>query len=153
MQISNFYDRVSTVREKVREIPVWPKVRENSGNFEMGQGISQIYGKLGKSQGTLYISMRAQKVWVERLDKMKFMFQDIELNEVDILILFLLLMIKFYLWLDLQWWLLHSHKQWWLLHNLYARHFCSGCWVEDIKNNAWVTMNNDFGVTSEAICQ
>ena len=24
---------------------------------------------------------------------------------------------------------------------------------EDIKNNAWVTMNNDLGVTSEAICQ
>ena len=23
----------------------------------------------------------------------------------------------------------------------------------DIKNNAWVTVNNDFGVTSEAICQ
>ena len=24
---------------------------------------------------------------------------------------------------------------------------------EDIKNNAWVTVNNDFWVTSEAICQ
>ena len=23
----------------------------------------------------------------------------------------------------------------------------------EIKNNAWVTMNNDFWVTSEAICQ
>ena len=25
--------------------------------------------------------------------------------------------------------------------------------VDDIKNNAWVTVNNDFWVTSEAICQ
>ena len=25
--------------------------------------------------------------------------------------------------------------------------------VEDIKNNAWVTVNNDFWVTSVAICQ
>ena len=25
--------------------------------------------------------------------------------------------------------------------------------VQDIKNNAWVTVNNDFWVTSEAICQ
>ena len=24
---------------------------------------------------------------------------------------------------------------------------------DDIKNNAWVTVNNDFWVTSEAICQ
>ena len=24
---------------------------------------------------------------------------------------------------------------------------------EDIKNNAWVTVNDDFWVTSEAICQ
>ena len=24
---------------------------------------------------------------------------------------------------------------------------------EDIKNNAWVTVNNEFWVTSEAICQ
>ena len=26
-------------------------------------------------------------------------------------------------------------------------------WSNDIKNNAWVTVNNDFWVTSEAICQ
>ena len=25
--------------------------------------------------------------------------------------------------------------------------------TNDIKNNAWVTVNNDFWVTSEAICQ
>ena len=25
--------------------------------------------------------------------------------------------------------------------------------IDDIKNNAWVTVNNDFWVTSEAICQ
>ena len=25
--------------------------------------------------------------------------------------------------------------------------------MQEIKNNAWVTVNNDFGVTSEAICQ
>ena len=25
--------------------------------------------------------------------------------------------------------------------------------IQDIKNNAWVTVNNDFWVTSEAICQ
>ena len=25
--------------------------------------------------------------------------------------------------------------------------------VSDIKNNAWVTVNNDFWVTSETICQ
>ena len=25
--------------------------------------------------------------------------------------------------------------------------------ANDIKNNAWVTVNNDFWVTSEAICQ
>ena len=25
--------------------------------------------------------------------------------------------------------------------------------VRDVKNNAWVTVNNDFWVTSEAICQ
>ena len=24
---------------------------------------------------------------------------------------------------------------------------------DEIKNNAWVTVNNDFGVTSDAICQ
>ena len=65
----------------------------------MGQGISKIYGNSGKSQRTLYMSMQAQNVWVERLDKMKSLFQDIELKEADIFILFLLLMIKFYLWL------------------------------------------------------
>ena len=27
------------------------------------------------------------------------------------------------------------------------------CVNDDIKNNAWVTVNNDFWVTSEAICQ
>ena len=26
-------------------------------------------------------------------------------------------------------------------------------YMQDIKNNAWVTVNNDFWVTSEAICQ
>ena len=25
--------------------------------------------------------------------------------------------------------------------------------LEDVYNNAWVTVNNDFGVTSVAICQ
>ena len=25
--------------------------------------------------------------------------------------------------------------------------------ISEIKNNAWVTVNNDFWVTSEAICQ
>ena len=55
----------------------------------MGQGISQICGKSGKSQRTLYMSLRALKVSVKRLDKMKFMFQDIEMKEVDTLFLFL----------------------------------------------------------------
>ena len=44
-------------------------------------------------------------------------------------------------------------------------HYLNQCWVRsmmlysitrphwDIKNNAWVTVNNDFGVASEAICQ
>ena len=101
--------RVSTVKEKVREILVWSKVMEKSGNFERGQGISQIYGKSGKSQGTLYVSLQALKVWIEVLNKMKPMFQDIELKEVYILILLLLFMIEFYTWLQLQWCLLHSH--------------------------------------------
>ena len=78
-----YHDRVSKVREKLREIPVWSKVMEKSGNCEIGQGISQIHGKSEKRQGTLYMSLRVMKIWVERLGRIKSMFQDIEVKGVD----------------------------------------------------------------------
>ena len=56
-----------------------------------------------------------------------------------------------------------TEPQWTLLHSLcdnfkprrasaVAKRLCLHLWGE-IKNNAWVTVNNDFWVTSEAICQ
>ena len=36
---------------------------------------------------------------------------------------------------------------------LFVQQFFQADNKEDIKNNAWVTVKNDFWVTSEAICQ
>ena len=44
---------MSTVREKVREKNIFFKVRELSGNFDIGQGILEFKQKSGKSQGIL----------------------------------------------------------------------------------------------------
>ena len=44
-------------------------------------------------------------------------------------------------------WLLSKEKWGELLNARFCR------FIHDIKNNAWVTVNNDFWVTSEAICQ
>ena len=53
---------------------------------------------------------------------------------------------------------LNSHKVVWqsLLYNSRDLFLSTGINLNpiiDIKNNAWVTVNNDFWVTSEAICQ
>jgi len=46
------FNRVPTVRE-VREKRIFFKVREKSGNFEIGQGNLKNKQKSGKSQGIL----------------------------------------------------------------------------------------------------
>ena len=37
--------------------------------------------------------------------------------------------------------------------NMWSKWFDDTTNDDDIKNNAWVIVNNDFWVTSEAICQ
>ena len=44
-------------------------------------------------------------------------------------------------------------QRWWWRHNRPAIVTCTQINSLDIKNNAWVTVNNDFLVTSGVICQ
>ena len=78
-------------------------------------------------QWFLYMSLRALKVWVERLGFMESMFRDIELKKVDrFLFCFYCSWSNLNLWLGLLWWLQHNQSQ-----KLIYLQFCSGCWAKD----------------------
>ena len=51
----------------------------------------------------------------------------------------------------------HFVEDFWLMSSDFIKGIFIDCYTNidssDIKNNAWVTVNNDFWVTSEAICQ
>ena len=74
----------------VQERPGYPRSGKKSGKFQSDQKSGKSQGilkwvreflKFMESQGTLYMSLRALKIWVARPNKMKSMFQDIELKD------------------------------------------------------------------------